>query len=84
MLFALSTPNEFCLVSLSEHVRHARADKKQAVIMFNCVLTWFLTSVNDRLPPGGQHDSMSAVTNLFMIQAKISFTCSSINALTEA
>lgn len=63
MLFALSTPNEFCLVSPSEHARHAGAEKnkkkrkkkkKQAVIMSDCVLTWFCTSVNVRLPPGGR------------------------------
>lgn len=65
MLFALSTPNEFCLVSPSEHARHAGAGKKkkkQAVIMSDCVLTWFLTSVNVRLPPGGRCGINSPVT----------------------
>lgn len=36
--------------------------EKQAVIMSDCVLTWFHTSVNVTLPPGGWSDNNSAVT----------------------
>lgn len=39
-----------------------RWKKKQAVIMSDCVLTCFLTSVNVRLPPGGRYGNNSPVT----------------------